>query len=122
MHFNKALKYFRNVSEPDYENVVKEAVCSVEATARTLFPSGGSTLGEIVKSITGREVGQLPKTIANTFHGFYGFRNSGEGVGHGGAAGGPATKELAEYALALAGSQIVVLIDLAATLEPEIPF
>lgn len=121
-HFNKALRYFRNVSQPDPENVVKEAVCAVEATARVLFPSGGSTLGEVVKSITGSELGQLPKPIAQTFHGLYGFRSGGEGVGHGGAAGGAVTKELAEYALALAASQIVLLVDLSIALEPEVPF
>lgn len=121
-HFNKALGFFRNVSKPDYENAVKEAVCAVEAAARALFPSGGSTLGDIVKSITGSGFGELPKPIANTFHGLYGFRNSGQGVGHGGTDGGPATKELAEYALAVAASQIVLLVDLAASSEPDVPF
>lgn len=121
-HFNKALRYFRNVSQPDPENVVKEAVCAVEATARVLFPSGGSTLGDVLKSITGNGLGQLPKPIAQTFHGVYGFRSGGDGVGHGGATGGPATKELAEYTLAVAASQIVLLVDLAAALEPDVPF
>lgn len=121
-HFNKALKYFRNAFDPDYENTVKEAVCAVEATARVLFPSGGSTLGDVVKSITGSDAGQLPKPIANTFHGLYGFRNGGQGVGHGGATGGAATKEIAEYALALAASQIVLLVDLSAASEPDVPF
>jgi hypothetical protein len=121
-HFNKALLYFRNVSQPDPENAVKEAVCTVEAAARVLFPSGGSTLGDIVKSISGSELGQLPKAIATTFHGLYGFRSAGEGVGHGGTTGGPVTKELPEYSLAVAASQIVLLVDLAATLEPEVPF
>lgn len=120
MHFNKALRYFRNVSQPDYENSVKEAVCAVEAAGRALFQSGGSTLGDVVKSITGSESGQVPKTIAKTFDGLYGYRNSGEGVGHGGSSGGRVTKELAEYSLALASSQIVLLVDLAS--EPEIPF
>ena len=121
-HFNKALRYFRNVPQPDHENVVKEAVCAVEATGRALFPSGGSTLGDIVKSITGSGVGELPKPIANTFHGMYGFRSAGEGVGHGGTTGGAATKEIAEYALAVAASQIILLVDLAAAAEPDVPF
>jgi hypothetical protein len=119
-HYNKALKFFRNVSHPDYENVVKESVCAVEAVARVLFPDGGSTLGEIVKSITGSESGQLPKTIAKTFDGLYGFRNSGEGVAHGGSDGGAVTKELAEYSLAVAASQIVFLVDFAK--EDDVPF
>ena len=121
-HYNKALGFFRNVSTPDYENVVKEAVCAVEATAKALFPSGGSTLGDILKSVTGSGVGQLPKQIANTFHGLYGFRSGGEGVGHGGATGGVVTKELAEYSLALGASQIALLVDMAAASEPETPF
>jgi hypothetical protein len=121
-HFSKALKYFRNVSQLDPENAVKEAVCAVEASARALFPTGGATLGDIVKSITGNGVGQLPKPIAQTFHGLYGFRSGGEGVGHGGTAGGAATKELAEYALGVAASQIVLLVDLAAASEPDVPF
>lgn len=121
-HFNKALKFFRDASHPDYENAVKEAVCAVEATARALFPGQGSTLGDVVKSITGSDVGQLPKPIAQTFHGLYGFRNGGQGIGHGGATGGAATKEIAEYSLALAASQIVLLVDLSAASEPDLPF
>ncbi|MFI5094621.1 MAG: AbiJ-NTD4 domain-containing protein [Candidatus Acidiferrales bacterium] len=121
-HFNKALRYFRNLSQPDPENVVKEAVCAVEAAGRALFPSAGSTLGEVVKTITGIGPGQIPKPIAKTFDGLYGFRNAGDGVGHGGAEGGPATKELSEYVLAVAASQIVFLVDLAAASENDIPF
>ena len=50
-HFNKALKYFQNVSQRDPENAVKEAVCAVEATARALFSSpGAKTLGDIVNN------------------------------------------------------------------------
>ena len=121
-HFNKALLFFRNVSQPDPENVVKEAVCAVEATARALFHHGGATLGDVIKFITGSGPLQLPKPLAQTFHGLYGFRSGGEGVGHGGAGGGAVTKELAEYALALAASQIILLVDLANALEPDVPF
>lgn len=121
-HFNKALKYFRQVAEPDYENAVKEAVCAVEATARALFPDDGKTLGEVVDSITGPDPGQVPKAIAKSFHGLYGFRNGGQGVAHGGTSGGAATKEIAEYSLALTASQIVLLVDLNAVTEPDIPF
>jgi hypothetical protein len=121
-HYNKALKFFRNVSQPDYENVVKEAVCAVESVAKVLFPNGGWTLRKVVTSITGSKAGQLPEPIADTFQGLYGFRNSGEGIAHGGSEGGAVTKELAEYALAVAASQIVLLADLAKSLEEDIPF
>ncbi|MBZ5643217.1 MAG: hypothetical protein LAO19_10685 [Acidobacteriia bacterium] len=121
-HFNKALRFFRNISQPDPENVVKEAVCAVEAVARALFPSGGKTLGDVITSITGNDSGQIPGSIAKTFHGLYGFRSGGQGVGHGGTTGGSATKDLAEYVLATAASQIVYLVDLSAAAEPDVPF
>jgi len=121
-HFNKALKYFRNVSQPDPENAVKEAVCAVEATARALFPdSAGKTLGDVTKALTGNDAGQLPKSVAQTFHGLYGFRSGGEGVAHGGATGGPATNAIAEYVLAVASSQMILLVDLANSLEDGVP-
>ena len=121
-HFNKALKYFRSVSQPDPENAVKEAVCAVEATARALFPdSGGKTLGEITKTLTGNAAGQLPKSVAQTFHGLYGFRSGGEGVAHGGTAGGPVTNAIAEYVLAVAASQMILLVDLANSVEDDVP-
>jgi hypothetical protein len=121
-HYSKALRYFRNPSNPDLENTVKEAVCAVEATAKSLFPTAkGSTLADVVTSITGSDDGKLPASIAKTFHGLYGFRSGGAGVGHGGAGGGPVTQGIAEYALSLAASQIILLVDLA-NKDSEIPF
>jgi hypothetical protein len=122
LHYAKAQKYFRNVSQPDYENVVKEAVCAVEATARRLFPADGTTLGKIVKAITGSKSRHLPESIAATFHGLYGFSSGGEGIRHGGTTGGAGTKEIAEYALAVSASQIVLLVDFCKSLDEDIPF
>lgn len=57
-HYAKAVKYFRHASSPDPENAVKEAVCAVEAAAKSLFPdTKPKTLGDVVKAITGSEEG-----------------------------------------------------------------
>lgn len=127
-HFEKAQRYFHDRNNPDFENAVKEAVCAVEDAAKdaakNLFPdANGATLGDVVKWLTGPEPGKLPKTIAQTLTGLYGFRNSGDGVGHGGSTGGAVTPEIAEYVLAIAASQIILLVDLAPK-EPdeELPF
>jgi len=37
-YFAKAMRYFENKDSPDFENVIKEAVCAVEAAAKRLFP------------------------------------------------------------------------------------
>jgi len=121
-HFSKALRYFRDREKADPENAVKEAVCAVEAAAKELFPdSKAATLGDFLKWATGNDVRLLPKTVAQTFTGLYGFRNGGEGVSHGATSGETVTNELAEYVLGAAASQIILLSDLSNN-EEEPPF
>lgn len=124
-HYKKALNYFNNYLNPDLENAVKEAVCAVESAARRLFPHAkAKTLSEVIKHIQGPQSGQIPKALAKTIDGLYAYRNSGDGVSHGGAAGGKATSNIAEYSLSLAASQIIFLHELASEAEAEanIPF
>lgn len=121
-HFSKALGYFHDRKKVDHENTVKEAVCAVEAAAKELFPDvKAKTLGDFISWATNSERNLLPKTIGQTFNGLYGFRNSGEGVAHGGASGGTVTAEISEYVLGMAASQIVFLADLARN-DEEPPF
>ena len=119
-HFSKAQRYFRDRTNPDPENAVKEAVCAVEDAAKKLFPdANAATLGDLIKWLTGPEPGKLPKAIAQTLTGVYAFRSGGDGVGHVGSTGGAATPEIAEYVLALTASQIILLADLAGTKAEE---
>lgn len=122
-HFDKSLQFFRHPSSPDYENAVKEAVCAVEAAGRQLFPMAkASTLGDLVKWLASTRDVSVPKAICQTFTGIYAFRSGGNGVGHGGANGGKATLEVTEYILAVCASQIIYLVDVANTLETDVPF
>jgi hypothetical protein len=122
-HFGKALQFFRQPSKPDFENAVKEAVCCVEAVGKALFPQAkAATLGDLAKwLVTNRDV-RVPKALGQTLTGIYAYRSGGDGVGHGGAKGGPATAEVAEYVLAVCASQVIYLVDLANSQEPEVPF
>ena len=121
-HFSKALRCFRDREKPDPENVVKEAVCAVEAAAKELFPDAkAATLGDFIKWATSCERGLLPKTIGQTFAGLYAFRNGGEGVSHGATSGGVVTTELSEYVLSTAASQIIFLTELSRG-DEEPPF
>ena len=52
----------------------------------------------------------------------YAFRSGGDGVGHGGSNGGKATLEVTEYLLASSASQIIYLVDLANSMEVDVPF
>ncbi len=122
-HYAKALAYFEHPTKPDFENTVKEAVCAVEAAARNLFPqTKAKTLGEVINNIKGTQEGQLPKPLADTISGLYAYRNAGDGVSHGGADGGKATKHIAEYTLSIAASQIILLHEVASEAEGDVPF
>lgn len=90
--------------------------------AKVLHPEAGNTLGDVVSAITGKSIGELPRAIAKTFDGMYGFRSGGEGIAHGVTDGGVVTQELAEYALGVCASQIVLLVSLAESAEPDVPF
>jgi len=122
-HYDKALQFFRDPRKPDFENTVKEAVCAVEAAGKTLYPAAkASTLGELAKWLGTNKERPIPKALAQTITGIYAYRSGGDGVGHGGADGGVATLEVAEYVLAVSASQIIYLVDVASTYDENIPF
>lgn len=121
-HYVKALHFFRHPTKPDYENCVKEAVCAVEAAGKALFPSAkATTLGDLAKWLPTAKDYEVPKALAKTIEGIYAYRSGGEGVGHGGAKGGTATVEVAEYVLGVSASQIIYLVNVENT-NDDIPF
>ena len=121
-HYEKALQFFRHPVKPDYENCVKEAVCAVEATGKALFPSAkAATLGDLTKWFANTNDYAVPKALVKTLEGLYAYRNGGDGVGHGGATGGAATPEVAEYVLSVSASQIIYLVDVESTSD-DVPF
>lgn len=122
-HYDKALHFFRNPTKPDYENAVKEAVCAVEAAGKALFPSAkAATLGDLSKWLVNDPDLSVPKGIGQTFTGVYAYRSGGDGIGHGGSAGGVATMEVAEFVLAVCASQIIFLVDLWNAQDMDVPF
>lgn len=122
-HFIKAQDFFRHPTKPDFENAVKEAVCAVEAAGKALFPEAKSaTLGDLAKWLGSANGVAVPKGLVQTITGVYAFRSGGAGIGHGGATGGTASLEVAEYVLSVCASQIIYLVDLASSLDSEIPF
>jgi len=122
-HYDKALQFFRTHSKPDYENAVKEAVCAVEAAGKSLFPvAKAATLGELAKWLASTKDVSVPKALTQTITGIYAYRSGGDGVGHGGSAGGAATAEVAEYVLAVCASQIIYLVDVSNEQDSDLPF
>ncbi|WP_417513030.1 AbiJ-NTD4 domain-containing protein [Marinobacter sp.] len=121
-HYTKALHFFRHPTNPDYENCVKESVCAVEAAGKALFPEAkATTLGNLAKWLVTANDYDIPKALVKTIEGIYAYRSGGNGVGHGGAQGGTATVEVAEYVLSVCASQIIYLVDIEEK-HDDIPF
>lgn len=122
-HYDKAMSFFRNPINPDFENAVKEAVCAVEAAGKSLFPAAkASTLGDLAKWFSSTKEVSVPKALAQTVTAIYAYRSGGDGVGHGGSTGGIATAEVTEYVLAVCASQIIYFVDISAEQDGEIAF
>lgn len=97
-------------------------MCAVEAAGKALFPvAKAATLGDLAKWFATTKDYAVPKALLKTIEGIYAYRSGGDGVGHGGATGGTATAEVAEYVLSVSASQIIYLVDLESA-NDEIPF
>ncbi|MNV74658.1 hypothetical protein D3C71_1678980 [compost metagenome] len=64
----------------------------------------------------------VPKALTQTLTGIYAFRSGAEGVAHGATTGGKVSADITEYVLAVCASQIIFLVDLANSLEGDVPF
>lgn len=115
IHFQKSLRFFRSHQSADYENAVKEAVCSLEAAGLGLFPHARvNNFSDLLRWLSSDKSGvDLPQTIHKVFTNIYAVRGSANGVAHGGTNGGEVTADIAEFMMAVCASQIVLLYSYA---------
>jgi hypothetical protein len=122
-HYDKALQFFRNIKNPDYENCVKDAVCAVEAAGKSIFPNAkAATLGDLSNWLKKTSDVEMPLALTKIIDGIYGYRSGGDGIGHGGSAGGTATSEVAELVLAVSATLIIYFVDLDNSQGADVPF
>lgn len=120
-HFCKAQKFFEKAPEPDFPNAIKEAVSSMEAATKHLFPTGQKDFEQLIKNIKDANGEGIPPTIINGLMAPYRFRGAGHAIAHGGATGGKATAALAEWTLTVVAASIIYLRDIAQSHEAEQP-
>jgi len=120
-HYSKALGFFSDARNPDYRNAVKEAVCAVEVAAKVLTPFEGSTLGDVLK-VARSEGKYIPPPLIKCFEGLYAFRGSAPGVAHGSQSDVEVSRAVAEFVMASAAAQVILLVELEAEHETDVPF
>ncbi len=115
VHFSKARR-LRDAAEPDYENVVKEAVSSVEAYLKTLTGEKDfkNALQKAVKA-------GVPKPLAALIEKLYAWRGDEPGVAHAGATLPDVAKAEADFACNQAMVINRYLRDVLAPDMPEVP-
>ena len=120
-HYSKAVLYFSDLEKIDFENSVKEAVASLEAAVKALFPDLGGDLDKILRNIKDVDDERIPPTLVKGILAPYHFRSAGKGIAHGGADGGTANARFAEWTLSVVAAAVILLKDIAESLEQEPP-
>lgn len=120
-HFKKAKQFFEAVPNPDLENCVKEAICSLEACLDVLTGKPAKDFANAVKDLRGNGPRQIPPPIAESIIKVNGYRGSGQGVAHAALDGNRVDAVDAELVLNLVAAYITYLYDLL-VVEEEIPF
>ena len=82
-HYLKALNFFNDIKNPDYENTIKEAICAVEACLISLYsPDISKNFENCIRTIIGNDTGKVPAPLVESLIKLYGYRNNGIGVSH----------------------------------------
>lgn len=122
-HFLKALNFFNNIKDPDYENSIKEAICAVEACLIALYSSDISKNFEnCIRTIIGNESNKVPAPLIDSLIKLYGYRNNGIGVSHATNKGLKVSIKEAEFMISVCADYITYFYSLLTKKEEEIPF
>ena len=120
-HYNKAIQYFSDIKNPDFENCIKESICALEFCLERLYSK------EITKNFENgiRKLGQekkVPAPIIESIIKMYGYRNNANGVAHGTGSGLIVSEKEAELVISLIADYITYFYSLLKTEEELIPF
>ena len=107
-HFEKALKSFNALPDPDVENCIKDAVSAIESVGRVIIKDDNALLSDIVKIAVKKEV--IPKPLDRTFQSVYAYRGNEPGVAHGAVDISKVTVDEAELILAMSAAMIIYLV------------
>jgi hypothetical protein len=83
VHFQTALKYISDKTQPDYRNSIKESISAVEAICKKIVGNPNVTLGEALNKI--EKCGKIEFHGAEKagFSSLYGWTSTADGIRHG---------------------------------------
>lgn len=80
-HIQRAVELFSDRDNPDYRNVVKEAISAVESVVSVLVPYSGKTcFGGLINLL--EKQGRVHPALVKAWKGMYGFTSDEDGIRH----------------------------------------
>ena len=112
IHLQKALQFYSDRENPDYENSIKEAISAVESMCCIITGISGAqaTLGNALKRLEDSGV-FLHGALKSAFEKMYGYASDTNGIRHGGIDFKNAPAEDAKYMLISCSAFINYLIE-----------
>lgn len=100
IHFKKAIDFYADRVEPDYENSIKESISAVEAMCCIITGIDGanSSLGKTLKKLKDNDI-YIHPALESAFSSMYGYTSDENGIRHGGIDFTNAPEEDAKYML-----------------------
>lgn len=100
IHFKKAIDFYSDRVNPDYENTIKESISAVEALCCIITGIDGanSSLGKTLKKLKEKGI-YIHPALENAFSCLYGYASDENGIRHGGIDFTNAPEEDAKYML-----------------------
>lgn len=111
-HIKKALVFYADIKNPDYENSVKESISAVEAMCCIITGMSGAnaTLGKALKKLKENGV-HIHSAMENAFSALYGYSSDENGIRHGGIDFTNVPSEDAKYMLISCSAFVNYLIE-----------
>lgn len=99
-HIQKALSFYADIKEPDYENSIKESISAVESMCCIITGMTGanSSLGKTIKKLKENGI-HIHSAMESAFTSLYGYTSDEDGIRHGGIDFINAPAEDAKYML-----------------------
>lgn len=111
-HIKKALSFYADIKNPDYENSVKESISAVEAMCCIITGISGAnaTLGKALKKLKDNGV-YIHSAMESAFSALYGYTSDENGIRHGGIDFTNVPAEDAKYMLISCSAFVNYLIE-----------
>ena len=111
-HFQKALQFYSDRANPDYENSIKESISAVESMCCLITGLSGAqaTLGNALKHLEDNGL-NLHGALKSAFDKMYGYASDSDGIRHGGIDFKNAPAEDAKYMLISCSAFVNYLIE-----------